>query len=92
MTIEWFRDLVIVIFGLGTTIAVLAFLVMGIIMFFKVRSIIDTAKRVSGDVEDISSCVKDEIVKPLAQAAAVVQGIRQAAGMFGAFGKKKKED
>ncbi len=90
MTIEWFRDLVIVIFGLVTTIAVLGLLVMAAIAFFKVKSVMDTAQKISGDVRDISTCIKEEVVKPIAQVAAVVQGIRQATSMFGQ--RKKKED
>lgn len=90
MTIEWFRDLVIVIFGLVTTLAVLSLLVMAIIAFVKIKYIMNAAQKISGDVKDISACVKEEVVKPLAQVASVVQGIRQAAGMFGS--RKKKED
>jgi len=43
-------------------------------------------------VENISSCVEEEVAKPLAQVAAFVQGIRQAVGMVGRFTKKKEED
>lgn len=90
MTIEWFADLVIVIFGLVATVAVLVFLVIGIFAFVKVKSVMDTAQKISGDVRDISSCIKEEVVKPIAQMAAVIQGVRQATSMFGP--KKRKED
>lgn len=91
MTIEWLRDLVIVIYGLGATVVVLALLVMGIMLFVRVKAILDSAKEVSKTVEDISHCVEQEVVRPLAQVASIVQGIRQAAGMFGGFGRNKED-
>ena len=91
MTIEWFRDLVIVIYGLGGTILMLALLIMGIMLFVRIKSILDSAKDVSRTVQDISHTVKDDIAQPLAQAATVAQGIKQVAGLFGGFGRKREE-
>ena len=92
MDIEWFRDLVICIFGLGASIAVIILAVLALILFVKIQPIIKSVKKTTKTVEDISSCVEEEVVKPLSQLAAFVQGIRQAAGMFGRFGKNKEED
>ncbi|MCK4863293.1 MAG: hypothetical protein KAS25_03305 [Dehalococcoidales bacterium] len=92
MDIVWFRDLVICIFGLGAAIAVIILAVLALILFVRIQPIIKSAKTTTRTVENISSCIEDEVVKPLAQVAAFVQGIRQAAGMFGRFTKKKEED
>jgi hypothetical protein len=43
-------------------------------------------------VENISSTVEVEVVKPLAQVAAFVQGIRQAISLVKQFARKKGED
>ena len=92
MDIVWFRDLVICIFGLGAAIAVIILAVLAIILYVKIQPIIKSVKTTTKTVENISSCVEEEVVKPLSQVAAFVQGIRQAAGMFGRFTKKKEED
>lgn len=92
MDIEWFRDLVICIFGLGATIAVVIFVVLAFIMFVKVQPILKSVKSTTRTVENISSCIEEEVVKPISGLAAFIQGIRQAAGMFGRFSKNKEED
>jgi len=90
--IEWFRDLVVCIFGLGATVAVIILVVLAFILFVKIKPILDSVKATTRTVENISSCVEEEVARPLAQVAAFVQGIRQAAGMFSRFTKKKEED
>ena len=92
MDIEWFRDLVVCIFGLGATVAVIILVVLAFILFVKIKPILDSVKATTRTVENISSCVEEEVARPLAQVAAFVQGIRQAAGMFSRFTKKKEED
>jgi len=90
--IVWFRDLVICIFGLGATVAVIILAILALILFVRIQPVIKSVKTTTKTVENISSCIEDEVVKPLSQVAAFVQGIRQAAGMFGKFTKKKEED
>jgi len=92
MDIEWFRDLVICIFGLGAAIAVIILAVLALILFYKIQPILKSVKTTTKTVENISSCVEEEVAKPLAQVAAFVQGIRQAVGMVSRFTKKKEED
>ncbi len=92
MSIEWFRDLVVCIFGLGATVAVIILAVLAFILFVKIQPVINSLKTTTKTVENISSCVENEVVRPLSQLAAFVQGIRQAVGMVGRFTKKKEED
>lgn len=92
MSIEWFRDLVVCIFGLGATVAVIILVVLAFILFVKIKPILDSVKATTRTVENISSCVEEEVAKPLAQVAAFVQGIRQAVGLVSRFTKKKEED
>jgi len=92
VTIEWFRDLVIVIFGLGAFVAVVIFTVMAFMLFFRARAIMDSAKKTSKSVEHITSCVENEIVRPIAGIASFVQGLRQAGSLFSMFNKKKGDD
>jgi hypothetical protein len=91
VSIAWFRDLVICIWGLGATVAVIVILVLAIVLYLKIRPIVNSARTVAKTVENISTCVEQEVVGPLAQVVAFVQGFRKAIGMISQFGKKKEE-
>ena len=92
MSIEWFRDLVVCIFGLGATVAIIILVVLAFLLYFRIIPILNSLKATTRTVENISSCVEAEVAKPLAQVAAFVQGIRQAIGLVNRFTKKKEED
>ena len=92
MNIEWFRDLVVCIFGLGTVIAVIFIAVLVFLLYRRIMPILDSLQATTKTVENLSSCVEVEVAKPLAQVAAFVQGIRQAVDLVGRFTKKKEED
>jgi len=92
VNIEWFRDLVVCIFGLGTVIAVIFIAVLVFLLYRRIMPILDSLQATTKTVENLSSCVEVEVAKPLAQVAAFVQGIRQAVDLVGRFTKKKEED
>jgi hypothetical protein len=92
MTIEWLRDLVIVIFGIAATIMVIGILALAFMFYSRVRPIIASVQKTTRTVEKISSSVEEEIVKPLAHVASFIQGIRQAISMVSRFTKRKEED
>lgn len=90
MGIEWFRDLAVCIFGLGATLAIAFIAVLVFLVYRKLRPILDSVKATTKTVENISSCVEEEVAKPLAQVSAFVQGINQAIGLVSRFSKGKK--
>jgi uncharacterized protein YoxC len=92
VSIEWFSDLVVCIFGLGTVIAVIFIAVLVYLLYRRIMPILDSLKATSKTVENLSSCVEVEVARPLAQLAAFVQGIRQAVDLVGRFTKRKGED
>lgn len=92
MSIEWFRDLVVCIFGLGTVIAVIFIAVLVFLVYRRLMPILNSLKATTKTVENLSSCVEVEVARPLAQVAAFVQGIRQAVNLVGRFTKRKEED
>ncbi len=92
MSMEWFRDLVIVIFGLGATVAVVIFVVMAFVLFYRIRPILDSIRATTKTVENLSHSVEEEVAKPLAQVISFIQGIRQATGLFSMFTRKKEDD
>jgi hypothetical protein len=92
VNIEWFRDLVVCIFGLGTVIAVIFMAVLAFLLYRQLRPLLDSLRATTKTVENLSSCVEVEVARPLAQVAAFVQGIRQAVSLVSRFTKKKEAD
>lgn len=92
MSIAWFRDLVVCIFGLGTTVAVVVIAVLAFILYRRLSPVLDSLKTATRTVENLSSCVEAEVARPLAQVVAFIQGIRQAVGLVRRFTKRKGED
>jgi hypothetical protein len=88
--IEWFRDLAIVILGFGVTIVIICIGILAFMLYRKVKPILDSAKSTAKRVENISTAVEEEVSRPLAQLAAFVQGIRQVAGLFSSFARRKE--
>ena len=91
MSIEWFRDLVLCIFGLGATVAAIILVVLAFLLYFRIKPILDSIKATSRTVANISSSVEEEVAKPLAQIMAFVQGCRQAIGLVSRFTKKEED-
>jgi hypothetical protein len=90
MSIDWWRDLVITIYGLVAT-GVLVFLaVLGYLLYRRVRSVLDSVRATSRTVQGISSYVGDEAVKPVMQVVALVQGIRQGIDAIRQIFRKKE--
>lgn len=90
MSIEWFRDLAICILGFGVTMVAIFIGVMAFLLYRKLKPILDSVKATTKTVENISSCVEEEVSRPLAQLAAFVQGIRQAISLFSGFARRKE--
>ena len=91
MTIDWLRDLVIVVFGIAATLAVIVGIILVVACYTRVLPILDSMKKTTKTVEKISSTVEEEIVRPLAQVSAFIHGIRQAVSMFSRFTGKKED-
>ena len=91
MSIEWFRDLVLCIFGLSVTVVLLFLAVLAFICFQRVQPIIASLKKTTRVVEDITTSVEEQVVGPLAKVAAFIQGIKQAVNLVSGF-RKNKED
>ena len=91
MSIEWFRDLVVCIFGLGVTVAVIFLAVLAFMLYRRLRPVLESLKATTKTVENLSSCVEVEVARPLAQVAAFVQGVRQAISLVNRFAKKKED-
>ncbi len=90
MSIDWFRDLVICIFGLVATGVLIFIAVLAYSFYRRTRPIVDSLKTTSKRIEVISSYVGDEVAKPIIEVAAFVQGIRQGVDTVSTLFKKYK--
>ena len=89
MSIEWFRDLAIIILGLGATAAIIFIGVLVFLLYRKLRPILNSVKATTKTVENISSSVEEEVSRPLAQLAAFIQGISQVVSLVSKFSRRK---
>ena len=90
MGIDWFRDLVICIFGLVGTVVLIFIATLVYKVYRRTKSILDSAKATSGTIRGISSYVGDEVVKPMVQVVALIQAVRQGIDAVSRFFKKQE--
>ena len=90
MAIEWLRDLVICISGL-VIVGVLIFIaVILYALYQKTKSIVDSIEYTAKNISGISSYAAKEVVKPLVQVAALIQGVRQGINAVSKIFKKQE--
>lgn len=92
MDIGWYRDLVICIFGLVTTIVVIFIAVLAYLLYSKLRPVMDSMKVTSATLQEITSTVKDEVVKPVVQFATLIRGITQGIDLVSRFFKREGQE
>jgi hypothetical protein len=91
MTIESFRDLVIVIFGLGATVATILLVVLAFMLYYRLKPILTSVRKTTETVERVTSSFEEAVAKPLAQIISFVQGIRNALGLVKRFTGKEED-
>lgn len=90
MSIDVFRDLVISILGLVLIGALIFIAVLSYSLYRRARSVLDSIRITSKTIQGISSYLGDEVVKPVMQVVAIIQGIRQGIDTISKLFKKKK--
>ena len=91
MSIEWFRDLAVCILGLGVTIVSIFIGIIVLLLYLKLRPVLNSLRKTTRTVENISTCVEEEVARPLAQVAAFIQGAAQAISFVKRFSRRKEE-
>jgi len=91
MSLAELRDLFIVIFSLVGIGATILFSILLLLVFRKIRSILDSGRQTVGNVRNISSLVSDNIVKPLVSISSFLQGLRQALEFISRVSKREEE-
>ena len=90
MDIEWFRDLVICISGLVVTMVVILLAVLFFLLYNRARAVLNSIEATSATINEISSAIRDEVVKPVLQLAALIRGISQGIDMVSKFFRKQE--
>ena len=90
MSIDWFRDLILCIFGIVAAGVLIFLAVLLYLLYRRTRSILDSVKATSTTIQGITSYVGEEVVKPVVQVASMIQGIRQGIDTISKFFKKQE--
>ena len=92
MTIGWFRDLVIIIFGLVGAGFLIIIAVIALTLFRRLKMILDSLKVTSANIEEISAVAKEQIVRPIVQVGSIFQSIAKWIEVIGGFLKRNKKE
>ena len=91
MDLSWWRDLVIVTWGLITTIAAIFVCILALLIYKKLVPLVEDADIVVGKVGDVVDYTREEVIHPVVQFASAAQGIVQAIILVADIFKKKEK-
>lgn len=87
----WWRDLVIIVAGLGVTIVAIIIAVIAFMLYRNLRAATESMKATAAKIEALTTFAVDEVAKPLIQVASIIQGVTQGINtvkkMFGKGGE-----
>ena len=92
MTIEWFRDLIIIIYGLVGTLFLVFIGIMACSLFRRLEVILDSLMVTSANIQEISTIAKEQLVRPIYRVGSIFQGITRWIEMIGSYFKKAKKE
>ena len=93
MDLSWWRDLVIVVWGLITTIVVICIAILIFLLYKKLVPLIKNADTVVSKVGDVVDYTREEVISPVVQFTSTVEGIVRGITLIAdIFRKKDKSD
>ncbi len=92
MDIGWYRDLVICISGLIVMVVVIFIAILAFLLFRKVRPILENVQATTDTVREVTSTVKEELVKPVLQISTLIRGITQGIELVSKIFKKGEQE
>ncbi len=90
MDMAWWRDLVIVIWGLIGTIAMIFLCIIFLLFYRKATALMESADFAVGRLSDLVDYTKNEVISPVVQFGTLVQGIIQGVELFSNMFKKRE--
>jgi len=91
MDLSWWRDLVIVIWGLITSIAAVCICIVVFLLYKKLVPLIEDADIVVGKVGDAVDYTRQEVISPIVQFTSAILGVAQAITLVADIFKKKEK-
>lgn len=91
MDLAWWRDLVIVVWGLITAAAAVCICVLAVLLYRRLVPLVEDADIVVGKVGDVVDYAKEEFISPVAQFASAAQGIVQGITLIADIFRKKEK-
>jgi hypothetical protein len=92
MDIAWFRDLVICISGLVVTVVVVFIAVLAYLLYKRAKSVLDSVKATAATINEISSALRDEIIRPVLQWVTLIRGVFQGIDLVSRFFRKEEQE
>ena len=92
MGIEWYRDLIICLSGVVAIVVLVFIAILSYSSYRKITQVFNSIKDTSTAVRGIASDVREEIISPVAQVMAIIQGVRQGISMANQFFKKSQQE
>jgi len=87
------RDIVLIIWGLVATVAMVFICVMLFLFYRKTISVLDSSDLMVNKVSEMVDYVNKEVVRPVSRLGTMAQGIMQGISIFGSiFNKKEVRD
>ena len=92
MDLAAWRDLIIVIWGIVGTLALIFICIMVYMFYRRTMSLLDSADLVVSKVGDVIDFADREVLRPVTQLGTLIQGIIQGISLFKDMFKKKEDD
>ena len=92
MSLAELRDLFIVIFSVCGILAIIVMIIITLLVYRRVRLILDSWVTTVASIRDITSLVSENIAKPLAGIIGVVQGISKFFEFLWRPARRKEEE
>lgn len=89
MDISIWRDIILIIWGIVATVAIIFIAVLLFLFYRKTINLIESTDVVVGRVSGIVDYLDEEIIRPVSRFGTMIQGIMQGIGMFSSIFKKK---
>jgi hypothetical protein len=92
MDLGAWRDLIIVIWGIVGTIALIFICTIAYLFYKRTMSLLESADLVVAKVGDVIDFADREVLRPVTQLGTMIQGIIQGISLFKDMFNKKEED
>ena len=89
MTIGWFRDLIICVFGGMATIALLVITILAISVYRKTKSVMKSVEGTSANIQEITTEIRNRVITPAGHVGSVFQGIYKGIDVISKLFHKK---